>query len=326
MTTDDSTSLTTDRTRQPVTRRHLLAVGGGVGLTLLAGCSGRSTDGSDENSGETSTGDATESSTDSSNGGSGVGTAGTTGTFRLLVSDQPVAIDDFDSLDVSFEKARVFNSQREDTADASVSTDTGTGTETANTTVNTTSTPTPTETATATVTESTTEPEDGSAAAESDTDEEAEEESRGFTVIDLDGATVDLTRLVGERASSVFTGELETGRYTKIELYAATVDGIVGGESVDVEIPSGKLMLTKPFTVEAGETLSFVFDINVVRKGNDGYNLLPVISESGVAGEDVAVEEVDSDEATGTETTTSTSTSTSSGGSSQGNGKGKEQS
>ena len=60
-------------------------------------------------------------------------------------------------------------------------------------------------------------------------------------------------------------------------------------------IPSGKLQIVKPFEIEPGEELSFVFDINVVRKGSEGgYNLLPVISESGVAGEDVEVEEIGS--------------------------------
>lgn len=52
----------------------------------------------------------------------------------------------------------------------------------------------------------------------------------------------------------------------------------------------------------AGESVSFVFDVNVVKRGKTGeYNLLPVISESGVAAEDVEVTEVDEDgEPTGT--------------------------
>jgi hypothetical protein len=53
-------------------------------------------------------------------------------------------------------------------------------------------------------------------------------------------------------------------------------------------------MLTKPFEIKPNSTTSFVFDIQVVLRGNQqnnqGYILKPVISESGVAGEDVEVE------------------------------------
>jgi hypothetical protein len=152
---------------------------------------------------------------------------------------------------------------------------------------------------------------------EDEDDEEGAEDddgNGGFVVRELDGATVDLTEVVGDKAISVLDGELEEGRYSKIELYAESVDGVVDGESVDVKIPSEKLQITKSFEVVAGESVEFVFDINVVKKGNGGYNLLPVISKSGVAGKDVEVEEVgegtdtddesgDDDEVTEIETT-----------------------
>jgi hypothetical protein len=96
---------------------------------------------------------------------------------------------------------------------------------------------------------------------------------------------------------SVLDGELSPGRYTKIELHASDVVGIVDGEEAAVKIPSGKLMLTRPFEVAAGESVDFVFDINVVKRGKgNSYNLQPVIGESGVAGKDVDVEEVEADE------------------------------
>jgi len=153
-------------------------------------------------------------------------------------------------------------------------------------------------------------------------DEEREDEAEddggdaGFTTFDLSGESVDLTQVVGNKAMSVLDETLAPGRYTKIELHAADVTGIVDGEEANVKIPSGKLMLTKPFEVVAGESVSFVFDINVVQrgKGND-YNLLPVIGESGVAGKDVEVDEVDEDAAgttatavNATEDTTDTAT------------------
>ena len=68
------------------------------------------------------------------------------------------------------------------------------------------------------------------------------------------------------------------------------------GEQADVKLPSEKLQLTKPFTVEADSSVSFVFDISVVKKGKGGYNLLPVVSESGVNGKDVDVEEVEEED------------------------------
>jgi len=278
-------------------RRRFIATGAGVGAGLFAGCSGTSdSGGSDGTNGDgTSAGGSTDEDAMTDDGG-------TVGTFRLLISDQPAAIGDFDSLDVSFSKARIFRVKDGEDMDES---DDATETESLET-----ATADSTETETAEPTEA--ETADGDAEDDEDMDEEADEGEGGFEVRDLDGATVDLTEVVGNKAIGVLDGELEAGRYSKIELYAESVDGVVDGESVDVKIPSEKLQLTKPFEVVAGESVDFVFDINVVKKGNGGYNLLPVISESGVAGKDVDVEEVggdgaedaaDDDEETEVETT-----------------------
>ena len=87
-----------------VTRRHLLGVGAGLGTTLLAGCTGSDGDSSSEGGdGGTTDGSTTEA---------------TAGTFRLLISDQPVAIDEFDSLNVSFDRARIFPAGEEDGEEA----------------------------------------------------------------------------------------------------------------------------------------------------------------------------------------------------------------
>lgn len=121
----------------------------------------------------------------------------------------------------------------------------------------------------------------------------------GFEEREID-ASVDLTQLVGETATEVLSTNLEPGTYTKIELYVGSVDAKAKNDTVDVMIPSEKLQIVKPFTITEGETTTFVFDINVVRKGmGNEYNLLPVISESGVVGEDLEedeVNEVESDE------------------------------
>ncbi|MEF8973755.1 MAG: DUF4382 domain-containing protein, partial [Haloarcula sp.] len=234
-------------------RRRFIATGAGVSVGLLAGCSGSS----DSGGADGSSGDGT------SDGGStdeGATTDGgrTVGMFRLLISDQPAAIGDFDSLDVSFSRARIFHAKDDEATEESAD---ATETESA-------------ETETADATEAATaEPTEDEAEDAEDADEEADESEGGFEVRDLDGATVDLTEVVGDKAIGVLDGKLEAGRYSKIELYAESVDGIVDGESVDVKIPSEKLQLTKPFEVVAGESVEFVFDINVVKKGNGGYNL-----------------------------------------------------
>ena len=115
-----------------------------------------------------------------------------------------------------------------------------------------------------------------------------------FTMFPLNGTEVDLTLLIGPNATSILNTSLEVGNYSKIELYVANVTGTVDGERVNVTVPSDKLQITIPFQVKANENTKFVFDINVVKKGHkDDYNLLPVISESGVVGEDLSEEEVE---------------------------------
>jgi hypothetical protein len=124
----------------------------------------------------------------------------------------------------------------------------------------------------------------------------------GFEEKDLD-ASVDLTEVVGEASMEVLSTELEPGKYNKIELYVDSVDAKANGETANVMVPSGKLQIIKTFEIVEGQVTTFVFDINVVRKGqNNEYNLLPVISKSGVVGQDIdeddveEIEECESDE------------------------------
>ncbi|MCQ4335059.1 DUF4382 domain-containing protein [Natronomonas sp. F2-12] len=214
-------------------RRTLIKTTAGLGTVLLAGCSGSDSDSED---GSTAS-----------------------GTFRLLISDQPVAIEDFDSLDVTLSAARVFRADEDEEITPGV----------VNGTDNTT---------------------------DDDTEDSEDDESEGVVEFDLDSVTVDLTQVKGDRAVSVLEGELDEGRYSGIELRVASAEGVVDGEAVDVKVPSNRLRIIKPFEIGSDEELDFVFDINVIQKGpTGGYNLLPVIGKSGVAGEDVEVEEVDTD-------------------------------
>lgn len=119
----------------------------------------------------------------------------------------------------------------------------------------------------------------------------------GFEEHSLNGTSVDLTQVVGEKAISVLNIELAEGTYNKVEMHVSEVNGTVNGTQVDVKVPSNKLQIVRPFEIKANETTKFVFDINVVRKGNtDEYNLLPVIGKSGIVGEDL--EEIEEAECT----------------------------
>ncbi|MFC4540703.1 DUF4382 domain-containing protein [Halosolutus amylolyticus] len=273
---------TDDRFASTVGRRTFIAAGSGASATLLAGCiSGSSPTGGDADASED--GDAEDSTDDADSAN-----------FRLLISDMPADIGDFERLDVSFDRARIFDGGNEESdgdgsdeeqakddeekedADDEEQADDGDGAD---------------------------DP-DGEDDESGDGNEKDDEESddgverkRGFYVIDLDGATVDLTQVIGDKAKSVCDVELSDGTYQKIELHVSDVEGIVDGEEVAVKVPSEKLQLTSPFEVGGDEPVEFVFDINVVKRGPDnGYILKPVISKSGVNGKDVDVEDVDDDE------------------------------
>ncbi|MFC7239060.1 DUF4382 domain-containing protein [Saliphagus sp. GCM10025317] len=279
-----------------VGRRAFIAAGGSVGATALAGCT--SGDGP-EQSGDDGTPDQDTQSDD------GAQTDGSEesrqqGNFRLLVSDMPADIGDFERLDVTLDYARIFDGgEGEGDDEDSTETDGEDGGEESNETEE-------------DIDDQQNSSDDGEddvdADGESDGDEGDEDENdtadgverkRGFYIVDLEGRTVDLTELVGERAVSVFEGELSPGTYEKIELHVSAVEGIVDGEQANVKLPSEKLQITHPFEIGADDPVDFVFDINVVKRGQGSdYNLKPVISESGVAGKDVEVEEVEREDET----------------------------
>jgi hypothetical protein len=115
-----------------------------------------------------------------------------------------------------------------------------------------------------------------------------ESNETGFRSFEMN-STVDLTRVVGDDAEKVLEEDLEPGTYRKVELHTADILGVVENETVDVKVPSRKLMIQDDFEISVDRTTEFVFDIQVVEKGENGYNLMPVISESGVAGKDVEI-------------------------------------
>ncbi len=121
----------------------------------------------------------------------------------------------------------------------------------------------------------------------------------GWEDLDLSDSSVDLTHVVGEMAVEVLNVPLPVGTYSKIEMHISGIDGVVNGSSVMVSVPSGNLKIIRQFEITEGETTIFVFDINVVRKGqSDEYNLLPVIGKSGVVGKDIDDDDVEEAECT----------------------------
>ena len=248
MNTDPSTTETESKppADRGVRRREVVATGVGIGAALIAGCTGEA-----EGPSSTDAGDAVASS----------------GRFRLLVSDAPADIDDFEELVVTLDGARLFHADEEtesnETDDEEMETN---------------------------------ETDDEEMETNETDDDAAADTQAGFTTVEIDDATVDLTQVIGADAVSVFDGDLAEGRYAKLELNVAAAEGIVDGESVAVKVPSERLQITKPFTVRPDETVDFVFDITVVKRGQtNGYILQPVVSESGVAGRDVEMREVEAD-------------------------------
>ncbi len=268
-------------------RREFVALGAGVGATMLAGCAG---DGG--------------LASDGSDGSDGSQTL--TGNFRLLISDAPADIDDFDELNVTLDEARIFEARDEegeddeeddeetDETDDEDADDEDDGSDQAG---NETEEESDSPNGTAEEDEDADDEDEENEEDEENDEDEDDEEDRGFTVIDLGGETVDLTQVIGEDATAVFDGEIPAGTYAKVELEVSAVEGIVEGEAVDVKLPSEKLQITNEFEVTPDEPVSFVFDINVVKRGkNNGYILKPVISGSGVAGRDVDVNEIDDED------------------------------
>lgn len=200
-------------------------------------------------------------------------TSSGTGSFELLVSDQPTAIDEFDSLEVTFSHARIFPKnksgldrgfERRDLSSPTVDLTQVQGTKAMPVLT--------TELSAGTYQKVELHVEDINAVS-----------SGGEDVPDEDGNE---TPTEGEAAG----GDANDDGDNTDDAEGGDADS---GDSVDVRVPPGKLMITKPFNISASGETSFVFDIDIVKRGQaGGYNLLPNIGESGVANQDVQVDRV----------------------------------
>jgi hypothetical protein len=101
--------------------------------------------------------------------------------------------------------------------------------------------------------------------------------------------SVNLVTLTGENAVALWEGLVPDGTYTRVFLYVDEAWGILADsaedEPVAVRLPSGKLQVNVPVTVDGTDTaeqVAYVFDVTVHRAGNSGaYILSPQLSESG---------------------------------------------
>ena len=199
------------------------------------------------------------------------GTSGdAVGTINFYISDQPGAIEDFEHLNVTISQVefRKAGSEDEETDEDE---------------------PSPTNN-TATTSAGATDAEEGD-------DEEMDDEMDDGSVqrFDIDDRTVDLTRLKGENATLLEEFEVENGTYTQVRISVSDINGtLTDGSSAEVKLPSEKLRINQQFVVGNNESVDFVYDINVVKRGNSGaYNIQPVASESGT---DVPINRVDEDD------------------------------
>ncbi len=115
-------------------------------------------------------------------------------------------------------------------------------------------------------------------------------ESGNWTEVTPDVTKVDLKPLVGDNALEIWSGNITPGDYSKVFIYVSDVEGILKGasdnatenETANVKLPSGKLQISKPFTVGEDGITSFVYDITVIKAGKSGmYILKPQIADSG---------------------------------------------
>jgi hypothetical protein len=103
----------------------------------------------------------------------------------------------------------------------------------------------------------------------------------GWTEEVLDDTPVDLLELDGTNGTATIANlTLPEGEYNKLELEIDTVAAQVDGQDVEVFVPGGKVMIVGGFMVEESDTVTYEFNVRLVRRGHqDVYNLLPVIGK-----------------------------------------------
>jgi len=106
-------------------------------------------------------------------------------------------------------------------------------------------------------------------------------ETGEWMILEPSNQTFDLTKLQDGNVTTIINESIGTGEYTQVRLIVESTKGLVNGTMVDVAVPSDTLKIVKSFTITENQTVTFIFDIHVVKAGKK-YNLVPVIGKSGV--------------------------------------------
>jgi hypothetical protein len=106
-------------------------------------------------------------------------------------------------------------------------------------------------------------------------------ETGEWMILEPSNQTFDLTKLQDGNVTTIVNESIGTGEYTQVRLIVESTKGLVNGTVVDVAVPSDTLKIVKSFTITENQTVTFIFDIHVVKAGKK-YNLVPVIGKSGV--------------------------------------------
>ncbi|KAB3544688.1 MAG: DUF4382 domain-containing protein [ANME-2 cluster archaeon] len=106
-------------------------------------------------------------------------------------------------------------------------------------------------------------------------------ETGEWMILEPSNHTFDLTKLQDGNVTTIVNESIGTGEYTQVRLVVESTKGLVNGTMVDVAVPSDTLKIVKSFTITENQTVTFIFDIHVVKAGKK-YNLVPVIGKSGV--------------------------------------------
>ena len=95
----------------------------------------------------------------------------------------------------------------------------------------------------------------------------------------------DLSLLPGDITQELWRGDIPQGSYDRVVIYVSSISGVLKtGESVTIKLPSNKLQISASFEVRPDSVTSFVYDLTVIKTGNEHnikYILKPQAGESG---------------------------------------------
>lgn len=266
-------------------------------MLVLAGCAGAGP--GTESAASTEGGPADDSTADTP-GETGDGTQ--SGTVAFYLSDDPNDIDDFRHLNVTVTEVQFHyaGSGSDDETTVTVTPESTTTEMTAEATPVLTATTTPGMAAAAAQDDDESDAEadesesaeddegraedDGSESAASADDDSEDDEGEGRWITrEVNGTSIDLTELQGANATLLENFSVPAGEYTQVRMVVGEINAtLTDGSDQRVKLPSGRLKLTKPFTLGPDSSVDFVFDITVRKAGNSGkYVLRPVAGESG---------------------------------------------